>query len=275
MVFCCFPAGSKCEWAHLRGFVAQYNEANDKAYTRTACLDVGERQTKQPELLLEAAGETPMVIEHKSIVWPPAYFSDHDNEHLLGELVASSVGDLFKGSIYELKLFEKSLKSKKKREVEEFAEQIACILRSNEAQAKTQRGLSSKKPLPWSFHARSPMEIEEAGWKTGIVMTVSSGTWSDGLAEILDSDDREARAGFTEQFEHAAENASGKFDEYSHCLKLLLVQFHGDSSFTLDDEDVLEIVRSANLPAMIDQVWVARQGWVSEDDYELSWQHVR
>ena len=274
MVFCCFPPRSKCEWAHLRGFVAQYNRKNDKTYTRTACLDVGERQTKQPELLLEADGETPIVIEHKSIVWPPAHFSDHDNEHLLAQLVASSVGDLFRDSVYEFEFFEKSLKSKKKRQVEEFAEQIACILRSNETRARTQIGLSKSEPIPWKFHALSPMERDEAGWKTGIFTTVSSGTWSDGQSEILNGNDEETKAGYSEQLEIAAANASEKFDEYSHCLKFLLIQFHGDSSFTLDDEDMLEIVRSANLPEMIDQVWVAQQDWVSADDYELSWQHV-
>ena len=275
MVFCCFPAGSKCEWDHLKDFVAQYNEANDKAYTRTACLDVGERQTKQPELLLEADGETPIVIEHKSIVWPPAYFSDHDNEHLLGKLVASSVGDLFRDSVYEFEFLEKSLKSKRKRQVEEFAGQIACILRSNEVLARSQMGLSRKNSIPWRFHALSPMERDEASWKNGIVTTVTSGTWSAGLAEILNGDDEAAKAGFSGQFEIAAANASEKFNEYSHCLKFLLVQFHGDSSFTLDDDELVEIIRSANLPEMVDQVWVARKDWVSADDYELGWQHVR
>ena len=275
MVFCCFPPGSKCEWAHLSGFVAQYNRKNDKTYTRTACLDVVEHRTKQPELLLEADGETPMVIEHKAIVWPPAYFSDHHNEHLLGQLVAGSVGNFFSDSVYKLEVYENSLKSKKKRQVEKLADEIACLLKANEALAKSQRGISTSEPIPWRFHPLSPMEREEAGWKTGIVTTVSSGTWSDGLAEILIGNDEAAKAGFSGQFEIAAGNASEKFNEYSHCLKFLLVQFHGDSSFTLDDDDMVEIIKSANLPEMIDQVWVAQQDWVSRDEYELSWQHVR
>ena len=225
--------------------------------------------------MLEADGETSIVIEHKSIVWPPAYFSDHHNEHLLAERVARSVGNLFRDSVYELEFFEKSLKSKKKRQVEEFAEQIACVLKSNEALAKSQRGISTSEPIPWRFHALSPMEIEEAGWKTGIVTTVSSGTWSDGLAEILNGNDDEAKSGFSGQLEVAAANASEKFNEYSHCLKFLLVQFRGESSFTLDDDDMVEIIQSSNLPEMIDQVWVAQPDWVSEDEYELSWLHVR
>ena len=275
MVFCCFPTSTKCEWANLRGFVAQYNETNGKTYSRGACLDVEERRSRQPELLLVADGENSIVIEHKSIVWPPAYFSDHHNEHLLGKLVSSSVGDLFRDSVYEFEFYEGSLKSKRKREVEEIAEQIACIVASNETQARTQVGLSSRKPILWRFHRLSPFEVEEAGGRNGIVTTVSSGTWSDGLADFLNRDDEEAKAGYSEQLELAAANASEKFNEYSYCLKFLLVQFHGDSSFTLDDDDMVEIIQSANLPEMIDGVWVARQHWVSQDEYELIWEHVR
>ena len=275
MVFCCFPTSTKCEWANLRGFVAQYNETNGKTYSRGACLDVEERRSRQPELLLVADGETSIVIEHKSIVWPPAYFSDHHNEHLLGKLVTSSVCDLFRDSVYEFDFCEKSLKSKRKREVEEFAEQIARFVRSNRTIAKSRRGISRSQPIPWRFHRLSPFEVEESGRKNGIVTTVSSGTWSDGLAEFLNGDDEEAKAGYSEQFEVAAATASEKFSEYSHCLKFLLVQFHGDSSFTLDDDDMVAIIQSANLPGTIDHVWVAQKDWGTGDEYELSWHHVR
>ena len=193
----------------------------------------------------------------------------------MGKLVSSSVVDLFGDSVYEFEFYEKSLRSKKKREVEEFAVQIACFVRSNRAIAKSRRGISRSQPIPWRFHRLSPFEVEESGRKNGIVMTVSSGTWSDGLAEFQNGDDEEAKAGYSEQFEVAAANASEKFNEYSHCLKFLLVQFHGDSSFTLDDDEMVEIIQSANLPEMIDEVWVARQHWVSGDEYDLSWHHVR
>ena len=87
MIFSCFPPQEKCEWFHLREFVDRYDTSREKAYTLTACLDVEGRSDKEPELLLNAPEETPIVIERKSVVWPrEEYFSDHRNEHDLHDL---------------------------------------------------------------------------------------------------------------------------------------------------------------------------------------------
>ena len=116
-MFSCSPPQGKCEWAHLRGFVDQFNSNYGKSYTRSACLDVAERNEKQPELLLEALGEIPIVVEHKSVVWPPRYLSDHSKEHHLHELIRNMLGNQFKDSVYQLEVSENSLKGKTKREV--------------------------------------------------------------------------------------------------------------------------------------------------------------
>ena len=43
----------------------------------------------------------------------------------------------------------------------------------------------------------------------------------------------------------------------------------------LPDEDIIGIIQSAQLPEMIDQVWLAHPDWVSEYDYEIEWDDVR
>ena len=52
------------------------------------------------------------------------------------------------------------------------------------------------------------------------------------------------------------------------------MQFHGDDSLTLD-EDVVQIIESAQLPEMIDQVWLAQHDWVGEDEYTVAWNRVQ
>ena len=85
----------------------------------------------------------------------------------------------------------------------------------------------------------------------------------------------EAKIGYTEQFQLSATKASEKFGRHEDCLKVFLVQFHGDGSFFLDDADLIQIVEEAQLPSLIDQVWIALQDWVSEYDYQITWQRVR
>ena len=85
----------------------------------------------------------------------------------------------------------------------------------------------------------------------------------------------EEKSGYAKEFNRWADNAAEKFAQYAHCRKLLLVQFFGDSSLWMGDEEIVEIIKAADLPKMIDEVWVARQDWVSLNDYEIAWEHIR
>ena len=54
MMFHCLPPDSRYEWDNLRGFVAQYNERYGKKYNLSACPEKVNRNTKEPEVALEA-----------------------------------------------------------------------------------------------------------------------------------------------------------------------------------------------------------------------------
>ncbi len=268
MIFSCFPPQGKCEWSHLKVFVGHYNSIYGKSYTRSECLDVEKRNTKEPELLLEAPGEIRIVVEHKSVIWPPKHMSDHSNEHYLCERICHLLGDQFKDSVYQLIVNAGSLKGKRKREVGGLAEQIAQVVLSNETKAKSQRGIGDLKPTPWRFRSLSPYEKNETVPETGIGLKVRLPLETFQSVEI-------AKSGYGEEFERLATDAAEKFVDYADHLRLLLVQFYGDSSFTLGDEDVIEIIQSAQVPEIIDQVWLAQQNWVGENDYEIAWERVR
>ena len=278
MIFSCLPPEGKCEWAHLRGFVDHFNTIYGKAYTRSKCLDVVTSNRKQPELLLEAPGEIAIVLERKSVVWPRnRYLSDHHNEHhLLDHFVSrlDLLGNPFGDSVYHLNLNAESLKGKSKKEINKFAEQIADIVLLGEIEAKSRPGIGNPDPIPWRFRPLSSEEIDETVPQNGIGIQVWGGEEPSEPSEIR-LGIQKAKSGYTKEFECSARTAAEKFVEYDCCLKLLLVQFYGDSSIMLVDEDIIQIIRSAQLPEMIDQVWVARPEWVSQYDYEIAWERVR
>ena len=278
MIFSCFPAEEKCEWFHLREFVDRYNSSRGKAYTLTACLDVERRSEKEPELLLNAPEETPIVIERKSVVWPrEEYFSDHRNEHDLHDLFLDrihSLGNPFTDSAYQLTVNARSLKGKKKREVGRFAEQIADIVLSDPITAKAPRGIGSREPIPWRFRPLSRGERDETVPETGIGLVVWEEAEPSEPSEVRERIET-AKAGYASEFERSAQAAAEKFAKYSHCQKLFLVQFCGHGSAWLQDEDIVEIIKSAPLPEVIDQVWLACPEWVSEYEHEVTWEHIR
>ena len=51
-------------------------------------------------MLLEAPWETSIVLEHKSVVWPPKHLSDHSKEHHLFERICDLLRNIFKDSVY-------------------------------------------------------------------------------------------------------------------------------------------------------------------------------
>ena len=219
-----------------------------------------------------------MIIERKSVVWPRGeYFSDHRNEHDLHDLFLSRIrllGNPFTDSAYQLTVNARSLKGKKKREVERFAEQIADIVLSDEITAKSPRGIGNREPIPWRFRPLSRGERDETVPETGIGLVVWEEAEPSGPSEIRQRIET-AKAGYATEFERSGQAAAEKFVKYSHCQKLFLVQFCGHGSDWLQDEDIVEIIKSAPLPEVIDQVWLACPEWVGEYDHEVTWEHIR
>ena len=268
MVSWCFPPQTDCEWVNLRDFVIQFNTAYGKAYAKTECLDK-DNSRKQPEVLLQAPGEKDIVIERKSVVWPTTYLRDHSYEHEFDRHMRKLLGNEFRDAAYQLTVREASLKGKKQREVAQYAAQIVEEILSRRTEAKS-CGIGSREPIPWCFRPLASHELEYDEPRTGIRFTVigkSSTAFDKG------ADSESIKAGYAGEFQRTLEKAAPKFAEYTDCLKLLLVQFFGDSSSILD-EDIIEIIKSARLPKVIDQIWLALEDWVSESDYEIAWQRV-
>ena len=277
MVFPCLPSQNKCEWADLKDFVADYNRARNKDYRLAACLDRENSGSKEPEVLLETTSGEYMVIERKSIVWPSgnSTMAEHNREHELFDRFVhrlESSGHTFKDGLYVLTVWERDLKDLKWKGVVEVAEQIACAVLANRFESgPLLGGISWRKPIRWEFRVVGPGErtddAPEVGW--GYTVNLDSRPL-ESSAEI-----EEMTKGYTREFERQATAAKEKFTKYAHCRKLFLVQFFGDGSFWLEDEEAADIVRSAELPEVIDEVWMARQEWVALDEYEIVWDRVR
>lgn len=249
----------------------QYNSTYEKTYARSACLDVEKRNTKEPEVLLEAPGETPIVLEHKTVVWPPTYLSDHSNEHEFSRRIASSLAGQFDSEAYLLTVNAESLKGSRKRKVLELTGQIVEIILLHEVSAKSQAGIRSREPIPWQFRPLSPADIDYDEPDTGIRIEIVDSLEASDPYEFIQRVEA-ATKGFANQLERAAEPAAEKLARYPRHLKLLLVQFCGDD--LLDKEDFVKMIHSEQLPEVIDQLWLAKPDWVSEYDYETIWERI-
>lgn len=297
MLFSCVPETGGGEWANLKGFVAQLNSELGTKYERTACLDVEERNVKMPEILLEAPGSPPLVVENKVVAWPEDYCRRHESFHtfvnqFVGSLRRTSIG--FNGSPYKLSIHEDSLDGMRLNQVRSLADELARQVHAREDEAKSKKGAKGSQPITWHFGSRNPEEWGEPASSRAIMVETQGSlepVWESGDFKITDEESllqfvearnqaEEARRlsalkGIAASLDEAMKRAKGKFEKFDGHTKLLLLTFVGDSSSGISVKDIGGLVVAAELPTEIDEVWVAYPNWTSQWDYEYAWKRMR
>ena len=137
-----------------------------------------------------------------------------------------------------------------------------------------QKELAVNIPYRGMFALFLSQEIEDYDPDTGIRLNLRVGLGYFQQFESLQEVEI-VRSGYADAFDRMAKAAAEKFVKYSDCERLFLVQFFGDDSSYLPDDEIVEIIETAQLPEMIDQVWLAGQEWISESDYEIVWKRIR
>ena len=267
MIFDCHSPlfeGGECEWTVIRGFVAAYNKANGTAYDRAECLDVAYRNSPQPEVRLVCAGESDMVVERKSVVWPVGYVRDHKHFHDLGEALSVCLGDRFHDVPHEVRVEYSSFFS------------VDFDVRSASAFIcdSIERGYTaSRNPFPWRL-----VKVDRGGQVAGDLRGIGLVAYGRSSQE---SDEQEsiqeqrsiAVSGFRDSGVCMLRAAAKKFHEYERLARVILLQFIGDDRF-VSDEDIEKIVVECAVLGQCAEIWVAFHDWISEDEFRIGWRRV-
>jgi hypothetical protein len=268
----CYPPKSRCEWKSLRRFVEHYNKAYGRDYGLKRCLDVQNRQRKEPEVLLEDGRRSRMVIERKCICWPRDYVRWHSKEHLVYEEIRKRMAEAFDDGLYLLELHAKDLQCND-RAIREIATEIAGAIVANTDEAKQRRGIDSDTPIPWTFRPLPKGWCDEDARDVGVGVWISEDPpWND-PDEFHSAEDR-ARSEISADLSCAFEQCSSKFAGYEDCLKVVVLEFYGHVPDLLEDEEVVALVSQAKRPSIIDQIWIGRPEYVSEIDWEVVYERV-
>lgn len=68
-----FPGAApqdKCEWRNLAPFISELNRISGCDYRLVSCLDVADRQRKQPEILVRDSGTGLEAVIERKIIGP-------------------------------------------------------------------------------------------------------------------------------------------------------------------------------------------------------------
>ena len=220
-----------------------------------------------------------MVIESKVVAWPrESYCHNHSKEHDFRECFFKQLtiaGKRFLNSSFELQIHASSLHGKKQNEVMRCAEEIASNVLSNQDAVSRNKDIRGSRPIPWRFVPSHPADWGEPTTHLSIGVIIVDEEPDFTTIDELKQRRQEAKRGYTLELARASESAAAKFEKFEGHKRLFLIRFVGGESISLDDGDLHELVRTAELPKEIDEVWVAFHDWINEWDYEVGWKRIR
>lgn len=284
-MFSCFnpdkTPGRRCEWqgGNLRDFTRRFNRSRGTTYALEACLDVTppgvpSSGIKEPEVLLKGrSGERPMVIERKQVV-AESYARHHGNLHVLYDLVPDALMPRLGDALYALEVSDGVLRDKRQKEVRAAAREIADAVIADIDAVRGGARVGGPRPFPWRFGRVPPHAREEGAPEVGIGVQVHGSAVTFDEPAVFLRQSREAYAETKAVLERLLADAALKFVTYADHLKVVVLEFYGDTDL-LGEEEVKMMVGEVELPALVDEVWVARQEWISGSEYEVGYERVR
>ncbi|MGH9971898.1 MAG: hypothetical protein ACREBG_29465 [Pyrinomonadaceae bacterium] len=252
------------------------NEDRGTTYALKECQDVAACGTssergKQPEVLVTGSqSEQPMVIERKQVV-SETYAKNHANQHLIYETIPELLLSHLNGDLYALEVDDCDLRDKPKRRVQAEAEEIVDYVRARRGLVMKGQAIAGNKPFPWQFGRVHLIDRDESMPDTGIGVHIKTrNLFSRSRLSLIE----QTCAEYKVLADLRLAEAAPKFETYLDHRKVVVLEFYCDW-WLLDDDDARQIVSEAELPPLIDEVWITIPEWVSESDYEIAYEQVR
>ncbi|MET0650009.1 MAG: hypothetical protein ABW208_25655 [Pyrinomonadaceae bacterium] len=279
-----FRITGRCEWIDggLQDFTLLYNELHGTSYRLEKCLDVEkssgpEPDRPQPEVLLVGSNdEPPMVIERKTVAWPRQYIRRAQHEDEFTDTLLERLNPLFHDYAYALDVWAPDVFARKtnKHEIQATAHGIAEAVIGG-TRSSVLHGFSvGRKQVRWAFRRVNESDLDEDFPRRGVVVTLH-GAVSDSLAgepDALVSKHLDVVTRTRQELTKQLSAAARKFYGYDDYIKVVVLECYGEY---LTDEDVSRLLVEAELPIMIDQVWLAREKWVSNYEWQLTYELAR
>jgi hypothetical protein len=248
----CFPSSKECERQYTEPFVNFLNSTEGTSFRHTACLDRNNRTSPQPEALYtDQSNQRELVIERKSLVWPPDYFLIHRNDHILAEALCKELRKPNDGSPINIEISHCPMMRKK--EIQAIASAIASDINENLASVLSGHSIrGNERGLSWICNA-NPDDRDYDEPEMGLRISTLSAIQAVPLDSLL--------ALLTETLARTKD----KLLAFTEARCILLVESYGDLAIA-ENENLKETFEKINVPEEIDEVWQALEEPISSTE---------
>jgi hypothetical protein len=223
----CLLKSGGCERDAADDLVQHVNRLQNTQYAYRKCLDIVHRETPQPETLyVNERAEESLVVERKSIAWPPNYAQGHAHDHFLADEISKELASLEFNELYCLQL--PWLIDGNKTELRAFSKYVATRIRKTYSSLRPGKAIGSRRDpgRSWAFYVQPEEDREEDGPTKGIYYT-----WLRyGDEEALVQPDGPPPE-LTKALNAIYVSCVRKFSEYLAHRRILLLHPYGDLSY--------------------------------------------
>ena len=238
----------KDEKRALRSFIAQYNHNFETKFVLHSVPELEHNNTPQPEFLF-ADGSKKMVIERKTIEWPPNHIRNHNLWHKFNEFLEEELAGRINDDIYVLETYDSDYKLSK-RDIFAAAKSIARDILENYHDLPAGYEICDDEPLKWKFF-RAEVERLDAPYEHGILFRAIHSH-----RRYTDAERAEMRTQLSLRIGKLMQSAARKFMDYEMCLRALVLEPYTGLLSVRYDDFFTALQSIAEIPAEIDQIWL-------------------
>jgi hypothetical protein len=244
------PDTGGCECSRLVELIAAINSRDGREFRHEFCLDRLERNTPQPEAsFVDAADGTTMVVERKSLVWPPDAMARHRQDHRLASQLIQRLGEACRG--YPVGVYLPQLNRMRVNEVTAFGESIV-----SQVLPRLPRILAGGPGVGCGSH--------KEGWTWRVVKEDSEDREfmdepATGLVVRWETEAEEVPScsvtpGLISELKRLLRAVDKKFRHHAGARRVLVMEGFGDARWLFED-DWSAIRNLCSLPESIDELW--------------------
>lgn len=263
----CLPKSYSCEHQVTNPFVEYLNDLRNTRFVHVSCLDKArkseKRTSKKPDALYsdEQTGQQ-LVVEHKSLLWPPQLAERHKNDHFLVDELLSLLDPEIVNESFALKL--PYLLNASRNEIKSFAKSIATTITESKDLVLAGNTIGSALAgRAWRLSLVDPYGFRS---EAGIF-------FSDDLNEINST---ASRVSWSQHLNTLLSNAAEKFVTYGNAQRIVLLEII--DLITLPFR-MGQLLKGETVPPEINEVWTALYEYFDDDTegwlYKIEWPFPR